>query len=103
MSYRLRPAKLINGFIHRLKNPKFEQDRLMYEGDLERWLKQRGIIQQEKINTNGKGFISLATINTWLAIPLPTGKVDIEPYIGDQLRDLVQFAVKHDCDMFVVE
>ena len=103
MSYKFRPAKLVNGFIERFTTVKFEQNRSIYEEDLERWLKQRGILQQNEIDTKGKGFIALATIDTWLATPLPTGKIDQEPYIGDQLRAAVSFAVKNGCDMFVVE
>lgn len=103
MSYRFRPAKLVNGFIERFTTVKFEQDRSIYEGDFERWLKQRGILQQDEIDTKGKGFISLATMDTWLATPLPAGKIDQEPHIGDLLRAVVAFAVQHGCDMFIVE
>lgn len=103
MSYRFRPAKLVKGFIERFTDVKFEEDQSIYEGDLERWLKQRGILQEEEIDNRGKGFISLATMETWLAIPLPPNKIDQEYYIGNQLRAMVAFAVNHGCDMFVVE
>ena len=103
MSYRFRPAKLVNGFIERFTTVKLELDRIIYEGDLERWLKQRGILQQDEIDTKGKGFIPLTTIDTWLATPLPPTKIDQEPYIGDQLRAAVAFAVKHNCDIFIIE
>lgn len=103
MIYRFHPAKLVKGFIERFTDVKFEEDRIIYEGDLERWLKQREIIQQNEIDNKGRGFIPLTTINTWLATPLPPNKIDQEFYIGNQLRAMVAFAVNHGCDMFVVE
>lgn len=103
MSMRLRPARLVNGFIERFTTPKFEMDRSIYEQDFCRWQGQRKILHLDNLNDTQKGFVSVATLESWLATPIPDGKPEIEQYITPILEKAVAFAKVHNCDMIISE
>ena len=103
MSMRLRPANLVNGFVERFLDPKYEALKSIYENDLSRWLTQRGLTKPSDITDNGKGFLLVQTLETWMATPIPVDQVQKEEYISVVFQHALEFATIHKIDIFITE
>ena len=102
MSLFLHAAKLVNGFVERIEDPKLDVGHI-YEGDVRTWLKERGLTSNEFQKTNGE-FIPLAQMENWLSMPLKlqgTRTEESEPQLTWAFIQAAQFCTKHGADMII--
>lgn len=98
-SQKMKPAKLVNGFIERFTKEPFEQIHF-YHGAVESWLSSRGLTKKTE---SKHGFVSLADFQSLVQAPLLAGKADHYPEVTEAFQKAIDFMEKNDCDFMIFE